>query len=298
MEAERAPGIGVPIANTRVYVLDEAGEVVPIGVAGELYVGGAGLARGYLNRPALTAERFVPDPFAVEPGGRLYRTGDRVRWNSGAELEFLGRRDEQVKLRGYRIELGEIEAVLNEHSGVRQSAVVVKEDERGDKRLVAYVAGEVGSSELRQYLQGRVPDYMVPGGYVMVDSLPLTANGKLRRKALPQWGEEEAREGAAGYVGPRTEVEEALAGIWADVLGVERVGVHDNFFELGGDSILSIQIIARANQAGIQLKPRDVFQRQSVAELAQAAASRGLPASQGIITGPPSNCHPHPALVL
>src|SRR5216683_2242299 len=267
--------IGRPIANTQMYVLDLDLHPVPVGVAGELYIGGAGLGRGYLNQPGMTAEKFVANPYSKESGARMYRTGDLGRWRTDGELEFLGRIDEQVKIRGYRIEPGEIEAVLREQGGVREAAVVAREEE-GQKRLVAYVVWEEGDGkpsvgELRKVLQGRLPEYMVPSAFVFLERLPLTANGKLDRRALPKPGErpEQGRE----YVGPRTAVEEILCGIWAKVLGLERVGVEDNFFELGGDSILSIQVVAQAKQAGLRFSLRELFEKQTVARLAQALGS-------------------------
>ncbi|HEX5724767.1 MAG TPA: amino acid adenylation domain-containing protein, partial [Longimicrobiaceae bacterium] len=233
-----APGasIGGPISNTRVYLLDARGEPVPVGVAGELYVGGAGVARGYLGRPELTAERFVPDSFSAEPGARLYRTGDLGRWLADGTIEFLGRVDTQVKVRGYRIEPGEIEARLLEREGVSEAVVVAHADEAGNRRLVAYVVGDVEAGVLREHLRGELPDYMVPAAFVALERLPLTPSGKLDRRALP------APEHAAGtgrYVAPRTPVEEVLAEIWAEMLRLERVGVEESFFELGGHSLLA-----------------------------------------------------------
>src|SRR5216683_1519407 len=269
------PPIGRPIANTQMYVLDLDLHPVPVGVAGELYIGGAGLGRGYLNQPGMTAEKFVANPYSKESGARMYRTGDLGRWRTDGELEFLGRIDEQVKIRGYRIEPGEIEAVLREQGGVREAAVVAREEE-GQKRLVAYVVWEEGDGkpsvgELRKVLQGRLPEYMVPSAFVFLERLPLTANGKLDRRALPKPGErpEQGRE----YVGPRTAVEEILCGIWAKVLGLERVGVEDNFFELGGHSLLATQAVSQAKQAGLRFSLRELFEKQTVARLAQALGS-------------------------
>jgi amino acid adenylation domain-containing protein/non-ribosomal peptide synthase protein (TIGR01720 family) len=276
--------IGRGIANTRAYVLDAAQRVVPEGVRGELCLGGDGLARGYLGRPEITAEKFVPDPFSTVGGERLYRTGDVVRWVDGA-LEFVGRVDEQVKVRGFRIELGEIEVALKEHECISDCVVVAQEDETG-KRLVAYVVwsgAELSSSELRQYLKERLPEYMVPAVFVSLEQLPLTVNGKVDRKALPAAELSAVRE---EYVGPRNAVEEELCRIWSAVLKVERVGIEDNFFELGGDSILSIQIIARAAQAGLQLTPRQLFEQQTIRALAEVVGSReGVQAEQGLVSG-------------
>ncbi|MGK4585533.1 amino acid adenylation domain-containing protein [Kitasatospora sp. HPMI-4] len=265
LRAGTTPPIGGPIENTRVYVLDAALRPVPAGVPGELYIAGAGLARGYLGRPGLTAERFVANPFGA-PGARMYRTGDLVRWSEDGRLDYLGRTDDQVKLRGFRIELGEVEAALAAHPAVRRSAAVVREE-----RLVGYVVPAGDSRELsgvlRAHLAERLPHYLVPAAVVVLDALPLTPNGKTDRKALP------APDFAAAVSGraPRTERERVLAGLFCELLGLERVGVDDGFFELGGDSITSIQLVARARQAGLVFTARDVFTRQTVAELAQRA---------------------------
>jgi amino acid adenylation domain-containing protein/non-ribosomal peptide synthase protein (TIGR01720 family) len=286
----RSPPIGRPIANKRVYLLDAHLEPVPVGVAGELCIGGVGLARGYLGRPDLTAERFVPDPFAAIPGARLYRTGDLARYRADGAIEFLGRTDHQVKIRGFRVELGEVEAVLGRHPGVREAVVLAREDTPGDKRLVAYVIAEVPAAaptigQLRSYLKERLPEYMVPTAFMMLDALPLTPNGKVDRPALP--APDSARPHlASAFVAPRTPVEARLAEFWAQILGLNRVGVHDNFFELGGDSILTIQIIARAQQAGLHFTPKQIFQHPTIAELAAVA---GIPsvirAEQDIVLG-------------
>tara|TARA_R110001583_G_scaffold75188_5_gene207275 strand:+ start:3504 stop:14609 length:11106 start_codon:yes stop_codon:yes gene_type:complete len=260
--------IGQPIAGIRTYVLDGDLNLAPPGVAGELYLGGIGLARGYLHRPDLTAERFVADPFAQ--GERLYRTGDLVRWRADGQLEYLGRLDHQVKIRGLRIELGEIEAELLTQPEVREAVVVAQEGPNGS-RLVAYVVpqadSELDTSSLCESLGQKLPDYMVPGVVVTLDELPLNANGKVDRKALP------APDLVSGseYEPPQGEVEEALAVIWSEVLGVERVGRHDNFFELGGDSILSLQIVSRLHRASWMITPRQVFEYQSVTKLAMVA---------------------------
>ena len=266
-------GIGRPISNTRIYILDGHGEPVPIGVAGELYIGGAGVARGYLNRPELTAERFVADPFAGEPGARMYKTGDLGRWLADGNIEFLGRTDFQVKMRGFRIELGEIEARLSEHAGVREAVVVAREDSPGDKRLAAYWTGneELSAEGLRAHLAASLPDYMVPAAYMRLDALPLTPNGKLDRKALP------APEGAAfasrGYEAPRGEAEETLARLWAELLKVERVGRHDNFFELGGHSLLAVKLISRLRRAlGIEIPLAALFAHPVLADFAASLA--------------------------
>ncbi|HYG64673.1 MAG TPA: amino acid adenylation domain-containing protein [Thermoanaerobaculia bacterium] len=266
--------IGRPIANTTTYVLSEAGQPVPMATPGELHIGGDGLARGYLGRPELTAEKFVPHPFAATPGERLYRTGDLVRPLSGGDIEFLGRRDLQVKIRGFRIELDEIRIVLEQHPAVVESFVMVREDQPGERRLVAYfVPVSGGASEiqaLREHLREKLPDYMVPSAFVPLDALPMSVNGKVDRRLLPtpDWSQPEKQE---SYAGPRDAVEEALVEIWQQVLGVARIGIHDNFFELGGDSILSIQIVARAGEKGLRLTPGNIFQHPTVAELAMIA---------------------------
>jgi len=237
--------IGRPISNTSCFVLDGHGNPSPIGVAGELYIGGAGLAQGYLNRPELSAERFVVSPF--QPGERLYRTGDLARWRADGVVEFLGRIDHQIKLRGYRIEPGEIEAILQEDAAVRQSLVIVREDRPGDRRLVAYLAGRgVDAGLARTRLKASLPDYMVPTAFVVLDSLPLTPNGKVDRKALPIPVQESA---ARGYAAPRTPIETTIAGIWAETLKLPRVGIHDNFFDLGGHSLLAVKLMERIQQA-------------------------------------------------
>jgi amino acid adenylation domain-containing protein len=262
--------IGTPIANTQVYVLDGRRDPVPIGLPGELYIGGDGLARGYLNRPELTAERFMPDPFSLEPGARLYKTGDLVRYREDGNIEFLGRMDDQVKVRGFRIELGEIEAVLGQHEGIRQAVVAVRE-EGGDKRLVAYVVREeegTGTGELRRYLQEKLPEYMIPSVFVFLAALPLNVNGKVDRKGLPapEWRQPELAE---GYVAPRTPTEEALAGIWAELLGLEQVGIHDNFFELGGHSLLAVRLFSKIDERfEKKLRLSDFFQSPTVEGIA------------------------------
>src|ERR1043166_5695062 len=264
--------IGRGIANTRAYVLDAAQRVVPEGVRGELYLGGDGLARGYLGRPEITAEKFVPDPFSEVGGERLYRTGDIVRWVDGA-LEFVGRVDEQVKVRGFRIELGEIEVALKEHEHVSDCVVVVQEDETG-KRLVAYVVSEEqSSSELRQYLKERLPEYMVPSVFVSLEQLPLTVNGKVDRKALPDATPHVDH--SQGYQAPRSESESLLASIWAEVLKVPQVGVSDDFFELGGHSLRATQLIARVREVfKVALPLRSLFEAPTVAEQAEEIERR------------------------
>ncbi|CAA9339965.1 MAG: Polyketide synthase modules and related proteins, partial [uncultured Gemmatimonadetes bacterium] len=234
--------IGRPSPGTVLYALDGRMSPCPIGVPGELFVGGGQLGRGYLARPALTAERFVPDPFSAQPGARLYRTGDLARWRADGNLEFMGRLDEQVKIRGFRIELEEVEGAVAAHAAVREARVVVREDQPGERRLVAYVVGDADAEALRAHVRRSLPEYMVPAAFVFLDALPLTTNGKLDRKALPA---PEYAAGADRYVAPRTAGEEALAGIWGEVLRLERVGAEESFFELGGHSLLAIRLIER-----------------------------------------------------
>ncbi|HKV12758.1 MAG TPA: amino acid adenylation domain-containing protein [Thermoanaerobaculia bacterium] len=286
LDSAREPRIGRPVSGSSAFVLDRQDRLAPLGVPGELVLAGSGLARGYLGRPELTAERFVPDPFGNEPGGRLYRTGDLVRRLRDGDLEFLGRIDHQVKVRGFRIELGEIEASLLAQPGVREAVAVVREDRPGDRRLVAYFAGEAAIPDLRERLREKLPAFMVPSLFVALDALPLTPNGKVDRRALPA-PESERPEPRAGFSAPGTPAEQTLAEIWAQVLGVERVGVYDDFFELGGDSILSIQIVARANQSGLRVTPRQLFEHPTVAALAAVAGTAEIPKTeQGLVTGP------------
>ncbi|MDT8914694.1 non-ribosomal peptide synthetase [Amycolatopsis sp. PS_44_ISF1] len=273
-----APPVGTPIAGTRVHVLDEDLRPVPVGLPGEVYVGGVCLARGYLNRSDLTADRFRPDPFGTEPGARLYRTGDVASWGDDGALRFHGRADDQVKIRGYRIEPGEVEAVLAAHPRVREAAVVPVELVPGDLRLAAYVvaAGEAPPDHvLRAHLEQRLPDYMVPGYLVFLPSLPLTGPGKLDRKALPRPDREAGA--VRGYTAPRDRAEAAMAEIWAAVTGLPRVGAHDDFFELGGHSLLATRVIARVNREfGLELPLRAIFSHRTVARL--TAAVHGGPA--------------------
>jgi len=266
--------VGTPHGNVRLYVLDPHGEPVPAGVPGELFIGGEGVARGYLGRPDLAAERFVPDPFATEAGARLYRTGDRVRRLADGNLEVLGRMDFQVKVRGFRIETGEVEAALTDHPAVREALVMAREDAPGDRRLAAYVVGEGARGPdvdvLRAWLRGRLPDYMVPADWVTLEALPLTPNGKTDRAALPA---PDASAGERAYAAPRTAVEEVLADIWRDVLGVERVGVHDDFFALGGHSLLATRVVTRTRRMlHAELPLRVLFETPTVAGVAAALA--------------------------
>ncbi|MEO1431045.1 MAG: amino acid adenylation domain-containing protein [Cyanobacteria bacterium J06633_8] len=312
---KNAVPIGRAIANVQLYVLDKYLQPVPIGIPGELYIGGVGVARGYLNKPELTAEKFIPNPFIEgktsppspllskergdvrsspllnkergvrENGVRLYKTGDLVRYLADGNLEYLGRLDNQVKIRGFRIELEEIEAVLNQYPDIQFNCVIPHTDDSGNQRLVAYIVSShpIVNNQIRQFLQERLPDYMVPSFFVELESLPLTNNGKVDRKALPipDFSQRENIDNTPAT----TENEIILTQIWCEVLGVN-VGIHDNFFERGGDSILSIQIIARANQAGLSLTPRQLFQYQTIAELATVAGTKPqIQAEQGILTG-------------
>jgi natural product biosynthesis luciferase-like monooxygenase protein/amino acid adenylation domain-containing protein/FkbM family methyltransferase len=266
------PAIGGGIANTRCFVLDAWMEPAPAGIPGELYVAGASLARGYLDRPEPTAERFLPDPFSGEAGGRMYRTGDRVRWLADGTLEFLGRTDHQLKVRGFRVEPGEVEAALERHPGVREAVVHAREDAPGEKRLVGYVVPAAGArvrpAELRDHLLASLPDYMVPGAFVVLERLPLTPSGKTDRRALP--APDLAGAAEHGYAAPRTPVQEVLAAAWAEVLGVERVGVEDDFFALGGHSLLAARVVSRVRDAlGVELPLPVVFAAPTVAGLAR-----------------------------
>jgi amino acid adenylation domain-containing protein len=272
-ESGGAPHIGRPLANTQVYILDSRMRPVPVGVAGELCIGGDNLARGYLHRPALTAEKFVPSPFGARPGARLYRTGDLARYLPDGNIEFIGRIDHQVKIRGFRIEVGEVEATLLRHPSVEAAAVVVHE--AGDKRLVAYVVTVAeqeppSGGELRDFLRGSLPEYMVPSAFVPVGALPLSPNGKVDRKVLPA-PDYAGAEAAADYVAPATPLEEELAAMWSGVLGVERVGTRHNFFELGGHSLLATQLVSRVRERfDVELPLRDFFESPTVAQLAAA----------------------------
>jgi len=253
-------------------VLDPQSKPVPIGTPGELNLGGVQLARGYLNRPELTAEKFIPDPFSDRPGARLYKTGDLVRCLPDGNIEFLGRIDHQVKIRGFRIEPGEIETELGHHPAVREKVVIARETQRGGTILAAYIAlrekSSVSNHELRKFLRQKFPDYMVPSAFIILDSLPLTPSGKVDRKSLPV-PESERPEQEEPFVAPRTPIEEMLAGIWCDVLGLKEVGIHDNFFEVGGQSLLATQVISRLRKAlQAEIPLRSLFEMPTIAELA------------------------------
>jgi amino acid adenylation domain-containing protein len=288
--------IGNPIANTQVYVLDHDRQVAPTGVAGELYIGGTGVARGYFHRPDLTAERFVPDPFSKEAGSRLYQTGDLVRFRPDGEIEFLGRVDQQVKIRGFRIELGEIEAELNAHAAIRQAVAIARPGITGDNQLVAYLVkeeppgephgqdGTLTTTALREYLATRVPEYMIPSQYVFLEQMPLTPNGKIDRKQLPE-PDPNLRPEERAYVAPRTKIEETIAGIWTELLGVERISVNDGFFELGGDSLLISRLVARIHTVfDVNLPIRSIFLTPTLKNIAAAVkAQRALKNDQSYV---------------
>src|ERR1051326_2652740 len=266
--------IGRAIGNTSLYVLDANMRPVPIGVCGELYVGGVGVGRGYLADGPRTAEAFVPDPFSGKAGARLYRTGDVARYLPDGTLEFLGSRDHQVKMRGYRIELGEIEAVLGQHPGVRECVALAREDAPGQRHLVAYIVGQTelpaSTEQLQRLAKEMLPDYMVPSAFVFLETLPLTPNGKLDRRGAPAPREHQLIADTA-YVAPRTPVEAKLAEMWSQLLGVERVGIHDNFFEVGGHSLLVTKAVARIRDLfEVELPLRLLFKVSTIAELAQA----------------------------
>jgi acyl-CoA synthetase (AMP-forming)/AMP-acid ligase II len=270
--------IGKPFLNHRVYVLNERGRPVPAGVPGELFIGGSGVVRGYLNQPEITAERFLPDPFAVEPGGRMLRTGDRVRMLPDGNLEMLGRMDSQVKIRAFRVELGEIECGLQGHPMVRQAVAMVCDDETGERQLVAYLVGDqaLNVAHVRRHLNDRFPSYMVPNFFVFLDEMPLTANGlKVDRAKLPppDWG---ARPAVDAFVAPETEMERTLAEIWLDVLPVDRIGAHDKFMDLGGHSLLLIPVLARIEkELQLRLLPGEII-LATLRQLAAAAEKRLL----------------------
>ncbi|WP_414542082.1 amino acid adenylation domain-containing protein [Nostoc sp. CCY0012] len=279
--------LGRPLPNTQIYLLDNYCQPVPLGVTGEIYISGDNVARGYINQPELTNERFIPNPFNSEPNARLYKTGDLGRYQPDGNLEFLGRIDDQVKIHGYRIELGEIEAVLRQYSQVKEVVVVAKEAHPGKKQIIAYIVGQedLKSAALRDFVKQKLPEYMLPSQFVFLKALPLTANGKIDKKALPA-ADAIKPELQAAFVAPRNSVEITLAKIWAELLNLEKVSIHDNFFELGGDSIISIQAIAKANQVGLRLTPKQIFEHQNIAKLALVADTCSKTESeQGLVIG-------------
>lgn len=317
-DGARTVPIGRPITNTRAYVLDQRLQPLPVGVPGELYLAGPGLARGYLGRPALTAERFVPDPFAIEPGGRLYRTGDRVRWSADGTLEFLGRIDSQVKLRGFRIEPGEIETVLGQHAMVRECAVTLRDDLPGGRGLVAYVvprststngtgapAGRISAgervfvSELRDHLLARLPEYMIPSAFVVLHALPLTSNGKLDRRSLPR-PDGVSTAADSSFTAPRTPVEGALARQWQELLGVQRVGLEDNFFQLGGHSLLAVRLFSEIERAfGRRLPLSTLFRAPTLGQLAEVLSQDpGVESGSGLALLKPGDGSRSPLFVV
>jgi acyl-coenzyme A synthetase/AMP-(fatty) acid ligase/acyl carrier protein len=270
--------IGRPIANTELYILDKCLHAAPVGVTGELYIGGAGVARGYLERPELTAQVFMPNPFSEVPGTRLYRTGDRARYRRNGIIEYLGRVDQQVKIRGFRIELGEIESALNRHPDIAEAVVLARHDVPGDTRLVAYLVPqpdrEPATNEVRTFLRELLPEYMVPTAFVTLRAFPLTPNGKINREALPAPTSSNVDlEGT--YVAPRTVLEEVIAAIWVETLGFKRIGVHDNFFEVGGHSLLAMQVISRIREEfHIELPVRSFFDGMTIERLAASVLER------------------------
>ncbi|MBW4569115.1 MAG: amino acid adenylation domain-containing protein [Tolypothrix carrinoi HA7290-LM1] len=289
LEVAPASVIGRPIPDLQVYLLDSYGQPVPIAVPGEMYIGGAGVVRGYLNRPELTAQRFISNPFSDKPSARLYKSGDLARYLPNGDIEYLGRIDHQVKIRGFRIELGEIEAVISQYPVVRETVVIVSEGSADSQRIVAYVVPQkeqtLTISELRSFLESKLPNYMMPAAFVTLEALPLTSNGKLDRKALPA-SDTVRPELEETFIAPQTTVEKQLAVIWAEVLGLENIGINDNFFRLGGDSILSLQVISKVNQAGLHLTPKQMFQYQTIAQLATViGTTQKVQAEQGVLTG-------------
>ena len=271
------PPIGRPIDNTQIYLLDRNLQPVPIGVPGELYIGGICLARGYINRLDLTKERFIPDPFNDDPEAQLYKTGDLARYLSDGNIEYIGRIDNQVKIRGFRIELGEVETVLAQHPAVQENVIVAREDNPGNRRLVAYVVPDreqvPTTKELRHFLRERLPNYMVPSAYVILDTLPLTPSGKVDRRALP--ATDKSKSGLEEeFVAPHTPTQENLAAIWSEVLGLEQVGIHDNFFELGGHSLLAVRLMSKIQQQFQKNLPlATLFQNPTIEQLASLLGS-------------------------
>ncbi|MGH8107571.1 MAG: non-ribosomal peptide synthetase, partial [Arenimonas sp.] len=265
------PSIGNALSNVMLYVLDENQQPVPVGVTGELFIGGQGVTRGYLNQSELTAERFLPDPFNAAQNARMYKTGDLVRWHADGNLDYIGRNDFQVKLRGFRIELGEIETRLLEYEGIREAIVIMREDSPGQKQIVAYyvpVATKLEPAALRSHLLSGMPDYMVPTHFIVLDALPLTPNGKVDRKALPP---PDTDRSSSHYVAPDTDSEKSVAGIWSDLLHLEKIGKHDNFFDIGGHSLLAVQVISRLRQLlSVEVPLSELFAKPVLADFAQA----------------------------
>ncbi|MEO6868799.1 MAG: condensation domain-containing protein, partial [Ginsengibacter sp.] len=283
-----SPVIGSPISNTKILILNNYNEISPVGIAGEICIAGNGLARGYLNNPGLTMERFIKNPYGENESERLYKTGDLGRWLADGNVEYLGRIDDQVKIRGYRIEPGEIESIIQQSGLVEQSLVVASSNEENVKRLVGYVVSEnkFEKQQLIAYLSDKLPNYMIPLIWVQLDKFPLTLNGKINQKALPDPDFSELAN--EEYVAPRNETEKQLSVIWQQLLDIEQIGIHDNFFELGGDSILTIQVVSRARRAGFELQPKDIFLHQTIAKLSTAIAERSkavVTAEQGILNG-------------
>ena len=272
MSTSSASLIGLAIPDLQLYILDQLLQPVPVGVPGEIYIGGGGLARGYLNRPQLTAERFIPHPFSDQAGARLYRTGDMARYMPDGDIEYLGRIDKQVKLRGFRIELGEIETVLGRYPAVREAAVVCHDDGVQSQRLIAYVVAEDTSkptaAEMRAFVSAHLPNYMVPSVFMVLDSLPLTPNGKLDQRALPAPDGE--RQSVEAFTEPRTQLEHQLINIWQEVLNVDRIGIFDNFFELGGHSLMATRVMSRiSDELSVQIPVAKLFSYPDVASLAE-----------------------------
>ncbi|MEO6638394.1 MAG: amino acid adenylation domain-containing protein, partial [Ginsengibacter sp.] len=283
--------IGKPFSNTRLYVVSQEGRLVPMGVAGELYIAGEGLARGYLNQAELTKEKFIEDLFSTKAGSKAYKTGDKARWNKEGEIEYLGRIDEQVKIRGHRIELGEIENVLLQVAGVKEGTIAAIEDGNGNRQLAGYVVPEGGEGTIDReaiitQLRSKLPEYMIPAVWVEMKEMPLTSNGKINKKALPKPDTSEL--GSKTYTAPTNETEQKLSDIWQELLGIDKIGIHDNFFEKGGDSILTIQVVSRARRLGYELHPKDIFLHQTIEKLAIVIKERStaiVSGEQGILTG-------------
>ena len=287
IEKNKPISIGRPIANTQIYILDQHGEPVPIGVVGELYIGGKGVARGYVNRPDLTKERFLPDPFSQDPHARLYKTGDLAKYSHDGMIQCLGRVDHQVKIRGFRVELGEIEAVLSQHPAIQQVVVLARAESPVEKRLIAYCVFRQSSrptvAELRKFVLSRLPQYMVPAGFIPIDAIPLLPNGKVNLKALPEPSDIQVTQ-PLDPVQPRNSLESQIMAMWVQVLGVGHFGVHDNFFDLGGHSLLAVQMIAQLEKVLRRRIPVAVlFQAPTIGQLAEVLAQESSAKSMVII---------------